>query len=173
MIYTQYPKDPIRRIEDRVLEDSGRYQTSIYRVEGRVRTSLRCFFDLDLCYTSPLLKVLLMISEVKLQALADIKSILLGFFTLRKRRKKRMAKKGPHSSLTRSHHAIRLEDKLAVIESQNQVLHQPGSSKSQNSKFQEGYWISIKVLNNPSAHSRDASDTEKRLKKPIDERHEI
>ncbi|GKG35475.1 hypothetical protein Tco_0440629, partial [Tanacetum coccineum] len=29
------------------------------------------------------------------------------------------------------------------------------------------------VLNNPSAHSRDASDTEKRLKKPLDERHEI
>ncbi|GJS68479.1 putative reverse transcriptase domain-containing protein [Tanacetum coccineum] len=77
-------------------------------------------------------QVLLMISEVKLQALADIKSILL----------------------TRSHHAIRLEDKLAVIESQNQVLHQPGLSKSQNSKFQEGYWISIKVLRCDSGGER-------------------
>lgn len=49
-------------------------------------------------------------------------------------------------SLTSSHYAIRVEDKLAYIESQNQVLRQPGSSKSQNSRFQEGYSISIKVL---------------------------
>ncbi|GJU24204.1 AAA+ ATPase domain-containing protein [Tanacetum coccineum] len=75
-------------------------------------------------------------------------------------------------SLTSSHYAIRLEDKLADIESQNRVLRQPGSSKSQNSRFQEGYSISIKDLNSPSAHSRDASDTEERLKKPLDERHE-
>ncbi|KAK9067572.1 hypothetical protein SSX86_011683 [Deinandra increscens subsp. villosa] len=66
----------------------------------------------------------------------------------------------------------RLEDKLADIESQNQVLHQPGSSKLHKNKFEEGHSRSIKDIHSSSTHSRNASDSDERLKKPLDEKQE-
>nr|XP_043636269.1 myosin-9-like isoform X2 [Erigeron canadensis] len=66
----------------------------------------------------------------------------------------------------------RLEDKLSDIESQNQVLRQPGLSVPQNNKCHEGHSNSAKDLHSSSTHSRDASDPEERLKRPLDERHE-
>ncbi|KAI3806052.1 hypothetical protein L1987_21943 [Smallanthus sonchifolius] len=66
----------------------------------------------------------------------------------------------------------RLEDKLADIESQNQVLRQPGLSKLQKNKFEEGHSRSIKDIHSSSTHSRDASDSDERLKKTVDEKQE-
>ncbi|KAJ9564948.1 hypothetical protein OSB04_000914 [Centaurea solstitialis] len=66
----------------------------------------------------------------------------------------------------------RLEDKLTNIESQNQVLQQQGPTTPQKIKLQEGHSRSTKDLRSSSSLSRDASDSEERLKKPLDEKQE-
>ncbi|XP_071710089.1 myosin-9-like [Rutidosis leptorrhynchoides] len=70
----------------------------------------------------------------------------------------------------------RLEDKVANIESQKQVVRQPGLSLSQSIKLQEGRSMSTNSVkdfhSSSSTHSRDASDSEDRLKRPLDEKQE-
>ncbi|KAL8224936.1 hypothetical protein R6Q57_017493 [Mikania cordata] len=62
----------------------------------------------------------------------------------------------------------RLEGKLADIESQNQVIRPPDLPKLQF----EAHSSSIKDIHSSSTHSRDASDSDERLKKSLDEKHE-
>ncbi|KAJ0501527.1 putative myosin ATPase [Helianthus annuus] len=68
----------------------------------------------------------------------------------------------------------RLEEKLANLESQspNQVLRQTALSNLQKNKFEEGHSRSIKDIHSSSTHSRDASDSDEKLKKSLDEEPE-